>query len=163
MPKNKGKGGKNRRRGKNEAEEKRELTVKDDGQEYAQALRMLGNGRLEAYCFDGKKRLCHIRGKMRKKVWVSAGDIILVGLRDFQDGKGDVILKYNADEARLLKSLGHLPEQTKINDATGEIGGQGDDDGIVEFKDDAEDDGKDEEESDDDSESDDSSVDLSAL
>ena len=29
---------------------------------------MLGNGRLEALCFDGTKRLCHIRGKLRKKV-----------------------------------------------------------------------------------------------
>lgn len=29
---------------------------------------MLGNGRLEALCFDGSKRLCHIRGKLRKKV-----------------------------------------------------------------------------------------------
>lgn len=29
---------------------------------------MLGNGRLEAMCFDGTKRLCHIRGKLRKKV-----------------------------------------------------------------------------------------------
>lgn len=33
---------------------------------------MLGNGRCEVYCFDGKNRLAHIRGKMRKKVWVSA-------------------------------------------------------------------------------------------
>ena len=39
--------------------------------EYAQVLRMLGNGRLEAQCIDGVKRLCHIRGKMRKKVWVN--------------------------------------------------------------------------------------------
>ena len=68
MPKNKGKGGKNRRRGKNENEEKRELVFKEHGQEYAQVLRMLGNGRLEAQCVDGIKRLCHIRGKMRKKV-----------------------------------------------------------------------------------------------
>lgn len=29
---------------------------------------MLGNGRLEAMCFDSVKRLCHIRGKLRKKV-----------------------------------------------------------------------------------------------
>ena len=29
---------------------------------------MLGNGRLEAMCFDGVRRLCHIRGKLRKKV-----------------------------------------------------------------------------------------------
>lgn len=63
------KGGKNRRRGKNENEsEKRELIFKEDEQEYAQVIKMLGNGRLEAMCFDGTKRLCHIRGKMRKKV-----------------------------------------------------------------------------------------------
>ncbi len=59
-------------RGKNEnEEEKRELVYKEDGQEYGQVIRMLGNGRLEAQCIDGKKRLCHIRGKMRKKVWVA--------------------------------------------------------------------------------------------
>ena len=112
-----GKGGKNRRRGKNENEEKRELIFKEDGQEYAQVLRMLGNGRLEAYCIDGVKRLCHIRGKMRKKVWVNTGDIILLGLRDFQDEKADVILKYLADEARSLKAYGELPETFRVNDA----------------------------------------------
>ena len=94
---------------------------------------MLGNGRLEAYCFDGANRLCHIRGKLRKKVytelqydcnmciylglhhyqfqvWINQGDIILVGLRDYQDNKADVILRYNPDEARNLKSYGELPE-----------------------------------------------------
>jgi len=116
MPKNKGKGGKNRRRGKNQGEIKRELITKGNGQEYAQVIRMLGNGRLEAYCFDGKKRLCHIRGKMRKRVWVNQGDIILVGLRDFQDGKADVVLKYNADEARALKKKGHLPKTANIDE-----------------------------------------------
>ncbi|KAG6785195.1 hypothetical protein POTOM_010922 [Populus tomentosa] len=117
MPKNKGKGGKNRKRGKNEADdEKRELIFKEDGQEYAQVLRMLGNGRCEAMCIDGTKRLCHIRGKMHKKVWIAAGDIILVGLRDYQDDKADVILKYMPDEARLLKAYGELPENTRLNE-----------------------------------------------
>jgi translation initiation factor 1A len=78
---------------------------------------MLGNGRLEAQCIDGVKRLCHIRGKMRKKVWVNTGDIILLGLRDFQDEKADVILKYLADEARSLKAYGELPETFRVNDA----------------------------------------------
>ena len=83
---------------------------------------MLGNGRIEAQCFDGEKRLAHIRGKMRKKVcpqvlksskesrliycyvtsqvWINQGDIVLLSLRDFQDDKADVIVKYTADEAR---------------------------------------------------------------
>merc|ERR1719487_1128652 len=113
MPKNKGKGGKNRRRGKNENEgDKRELVFK----EYAQVIKMLGNGRVEAMCFDGEKRLGHIRGKMRKKVWINQGDIVLLSLRDFQDGKADVIQKYSSDEARKLKQYGELPETAKINE-----------------------------------------------
>ena len=93
MVKNKGKGGKNRRRGKADGDMKRELVFKEDGQgahaptlahptpnqahrvplpsaEYGQVTRMLGNGRLEAFCFDGVNRLCHIRGKLRKRVWI---------------------------------------------------------------------------------------------
>merc|ERR1712166_370260 len=115
MVKNKGKGGKNRRRGKNDSEAKRELTFKEDGQEYAQVTRMLGNGRLEAFCFDGVNRLCHIRGKLRKRVWIGVGDIVLLGLREFQDQKADIILKYDGDEARSLKSYNELPETVQIN------------------------------------------------
>ncbi|RLN86313.1 hypothetical protein BBJ28_00010350 [Nothophytophthora sp. Chile5] len=144
MPKNKGKGGKNRRRGKNDNEEnKRELEFKEDGQgalpsvafrgpnssywrKYAQVVRMLGNGRLEAYCFDGVTRLGHIRGKMRKKVWVGAGDIILVSLREYQDGKVDIIHKYNADEARSLKAYGELPDNARINETAVDMAMEGD-------------------------------------
>jgi len=134
MPKNKGKGGKNRRRGKNENEGlKRELVFKEDGQEYAQVTKMLGNGRLEAMCFDGVKRLCHIRGKLRKKVWINQSDIVLLGLRDYQDAKADVILKYSADEARNLKSYGEFPESVKINETVDFVGGDLDDD--IEFDD----------------------------
>ena len=132
MPKNKGKGGKNRRRGKNENEGlKRELVFKEDGQEYAQVTKMLGNGRLEAMCFDGVKRLCHIRGKLRKKVWINQSDILLIGLRDYQDAKADVILKYSADEARNLKSYGEFPESVKINETVNFVGRDLDDD--IEF------------------------------
>mmetsp|Transcript_20886 Transcript_20886/g.67627 ORF Transcript_20886/g.67627 Transcript_20886/m.67627 type:complete len:142 (+) Transcript_20886:76-501(+) len=135
MPKNKGKGGKNRRRGKNENDEKRELVFKEDGQEYAQVLRMLGNGRLEAQCIDGMKRLCHIRGKMRKKVWVNAGDIVLLGLRDFQDEKADVILKYLADEARSLKAYGELPDSIRVNETDTFDDERGENDEFFDFDD----------------------------
>merc|ERR1711877_97553 len=108
---------------------------KEDGQEYGQVMKMLGNGRCEINCFDGTKRLCHIRGKMRKKVWVNQGDIVLVSLRDFQDEKGDIIVKYTAEEARNLKTYGELPEGTKINETEIVDGALSDDD--VEFNDDA--------------------------
>ena len=69
-------------------------------------------------------------------------DIILVSLRDFQNEKADVILKYTADEAEQLKSKGHIPENTKITD-TSQFGvsddailfkdcnGEGEDDGAM--------------------------------
>ena len=99
-------------------------------------LRMLGNGRLEAYCIDGVKRLCNIRGKMRKKVWVNTGDIVLLGLREYQDEKADVILKYMADEARSLKQYGELPDNIRVNDTDAlmddEVDGEED---LVDFED----------------------------
>lgn len=110
------------------------MTFKEEGQEYAQVLKMLGNGRLDAQCFDGEKRLAHIRGKLRKKVWINQGDIILLSLRDYQDDKGDVILKYSADEARSLKAYGELPENAKINET--DTYGPEHDDGNVEFDED---------------------------
>lgn len=126
-----GKGGKNRRRGKGDGEEsKRELEFKEDGQEYSQVVRMLGNGRCECFCFDGVTRLGHIRGKMRKKVWITAGDIVLVAKRDFQDEKVDIVHKYTADEARNLKQYGELPENARINETAVDMamGNDGDDD-----------------------------------
>lgn len=86
---------------------------------YAQVVKMLGNGRLEAMCLkDNQKRLCHIRGKLRKKVWINTTDVILIGLRDFQDDKADVILKYTPDEARQLKLRGEIPEHVNITDTS---------------------------------------------
>ena len=111
----KGKGGKNRRRGKNDnSGQKRELIYKEEGQEYAQITKMLGNGRIEVSCFDGIKRMGHIRGKLRKKVWMGQGDIILVSLRDFQDDQCDVVHKYNSDEARTLKMLVNYQKMLKL-------------------------------------------------
>ena len=56
MPKNKGRGGKNYRKGKNQVETKRELVFKEEETEYGQVTKILGNGRVEVNCFDGKKR-----------------------------------------------------------------------------------------------------------
>lgn len=90
---------------------------------------MLGNGRCEAKCFDGTNRLCHIRGKLRKKVWVNAQDIVLIGLREYQDAKADIILKYSPDEARSLIKYAEIPDTTTIseNAAEGVEGEEGDD------------------------------------
>jgi len=130
MPKNKGKGGKGKRKGKRNKggdAEKAELRFKVFGEEYAQVRRVLGNCRVEAYCFDGKLRLCHVRGKFKKRVWINKDDFVLVGLRDYQDDKSDVIHKYTTEEARLLRSWGEIPADKANFDDDGALsGGEGD-------------------------------------
>lgn len=105
---------------------------------------MLGNGRLECFCFDGVKRQATIRGKLRKKVWMNVGDVVLVSLRSYQDEKCDVIHKYQPDEVRKLKNKGEIPESLHINEEDGENIVQRDNDVNVQFEENSsEDDDKD--------------------
>ena len=81
---------------------------------------MLGNGRVSLKCFDEVNRIGHIRGKMKKKVWISTGDLVLVSLRDFQKEKCDITMKFTPDEVRQLKALKEVPEDFNINETNGD-------------------------------------------
>lgn len=82
---------------------KRPLLYKEDEQEYGLVEKMLGDMRCSVLCSDSTTKICHIRGKFKRRVWINVGDVVLVSLREFEDEKADVIHKYTADEAELLK------------------------------------------------------------
>jgi translation initiation factor 1A len=117
MPKNKGKGGRAVKRGtgNKNLDQSSELVFKEDLQEYGYVTAVLGNGRLQVRCYDGTPRMARIRGKMHKKVWINNNDTVLVALREFEDKKADVILKYNDDEVRRLRILKELPDLNKFD------------------------------------------------
>tara|TARA_B100001029_G_C14956479_1_gene391871 strand:- start:197 stop:613 length:417 start_codon:yes stop_codon:yes gene_type:complete len=120
MVRNKGKGGKNFKKAKNyETVDKRQIIYKTEGQEYALITKMLGNGRCECKCYDGRTRLGHIRGKMHKRVWISIGDTVLVSLREYQDEKADIIHKYTSEETKTLISYNEITGNIKIDDEDG--------------------------------------------
>lgn len=104
------KGGKKKKRFKknNLNDFKRPLLFKEEGQEYAKVTKLLGGCWLSAICHDNKIRLCHIRGKMRKRDWIEVGDIVLIGLREFENDRADIVHKYKVDEVNTLKSLKKL-------------------------------------------------------
>lgn len=107
MGKNNGPGGKNRRKGKsNNLNGKRPMIWREDGQEYAIVIKILGDCRCEVQCQDQSTRIAHIRGKMQKRVWISTGDWVLLGLREFEEQKADIIHKYTADEVKMLQNSG---------------------------------------------------------
>jgi len=51
------------------------------------AVRLMDFDRVLVRCQDGKERLCRIRGKMKGRVWIREGDIVLVSPWDFQFDK----------------------------------------------------------------------------
>lgn len=84
----------------------RDPPLAEEGQEYARVVSMLGNGRVKAKFSDGSERACKIRGSMRKREWVHAGDVVLVALRDLAGDKADVIFRYQPQEVQRLRKLG---------------------------------------------------------
>jgi translation initiation factor 1A len=101
-----------------------ELILKEHGQEYAKVLALMGEGRVQAMCADGVERICHIRGTLRKKVWIVKDDILLISLRDFQDKKADILVKYCEQEVRQLRSMGEISTIDKVKDSVEDIDNQ---------------------------------------
>ena len=73
------------------------------------AAKLLGFDRVLVKCQDGHQRVCRIRGKMKRRVWIRIGDIVLVSPWDFQsDKRGDIIWRYTKGQAELLRKKGLL-------------------------------------------------------
>jgi translation initiation factor 1A len=73
------------------------------------AVKLLGYDRILVKCQDGHERLCRIRGKMKRRVWIREGDIVLVSPWDFQtDKRGDLIWRYTRAQAEQLRTEGHV-------------------------------------------------------
>lgn len=83
-------------------------------QMYGRIIKNLGNKNLLVYCNDNRTRLCHIRGSMRKRVWINVGDIVLISARPFEKKpsetgkiyeKGDIVAKYDPEHLSKLKKM----------------------------------------------------------
>jgi len=73
------------------------------------AVKLLGFDRVLVKCQDGHERLCRIRGKMKRRVWIRQGDIVVVSPWDFQfDKRGDLIWRYTKAQAEMLRKKGYL-------------------------------------------------------
>ena len=122
MPKNFGKGGNKRKKGKKPLQETREFRFKEECEEYARIIKLLGDGRFQCTCSDGVDRIAHLRHKMWKKVWLKCGDVVLISLRDYEPEKCDIIDKYTEKEiAKLLKN-GEIKENLLGEEEAKKIG-----------------------------------------
>ncbi|MFH1212330.1 MAG: translation initiation factor eIF-1A [Candidatus Woesearchaeota archaeon] len=69
----------------------------------------LGGSRCNVRCLDGKTRVCRIPGRLKRRLWVRVGDVVLVEPWEFSgETRGDIIFKYKPTQIQWLKSKGLL-------------------------------------------------------
>jgi translation initiation factor 1A len=91
------------------SEDRNQMKLPEGNDVIGIVTKMLGFDRLMVSCQDGHERLCRIRGKMKRRMWIRIGDIVLVSPWEFQsDQRGDIIWRYKRNQADWLRRKGIL-------------------------------------------------------
>jgi len=69
---------------------------------------MLGANHVMVRCMDGVTRMGRIPGKMRKRIWMRVGDVVIVVPWSFQDSKADIVWRYTHPQVNWLTRNGFL-------------------------------------------------------
>ena len=137
MPKNKGKGGKKNKKGKNNkgyGEIKRALELPNDGERIARVIKVLGNCRFRVFIYeeseeseesealeskqkDDKSKnqsgecIAKLRGSLRKRGWIKPESYVIVSKREYATKQNivDIVHLYKDAEAMELTSQGYIP------------------------------------------------------
>ncbi|MDD5253567.1 MAG: translation initiation factor eIF-1A [Candidatus Nanoarchaeia archaeon] len=77
----------------------------------------LGASMIRVACLDGKTRVCRIPGRLKRKLWVREGNIVLVEKWEYGgDEKGDIIYKYSPTQIDWLKKRGFLDKLSSVEE-----------------------------------------------
>ena len=68
----------------------------------------LGRNKMFVNCLDGKTRNCRVPGRLKRKLWLRPGDVVMVEPWELDKNKGDIILKYKPNQIEWLKKKGYL-------------------------------------------------------
>ena len=91
------------------------------GEMFARVVEIYGNDRMEVFCEDEKHRVGRIRGKIKKRVWIRKGDLIVVNPWDWSTevkdklGKCEITWRYTRSEISWLTRNNRIPKVLDIN------------------------------------------------
>ena len=90
-------------------EERRRMRLPKGTEVLGLVLGLMGGSRMKVACKDGKERMCRVPGKLKNRIWVREGDVVIVKPWEIEgDKKGDVIWRYFPLQARILKEEGKI-------------------------------------------------------
>jgi translation initiation factor 1A len=85
------------------------IRIPKEGEVLGIVEQMLGGDKLKVKCSDENYRICRIPGRLRKKVWINVGDLVLVQPWKVQSKeRGDVIFKYTPTQVGWLQRKGYI-------------------------------------------------------
>lgn len=84
------------------------LPNKRNREMFGSADLMLGANHIRVRCFDGNTRIGRIKGKIKKRVWIREGDVLIVIPWSFQDEKCDIIYRYTKPQVEWLRRNNYL-------------------------------------------------------
>lgn len=97
------------------------MPYRKNGEMFARVVDIYGQERMGVFCEDGKHRRGRVRGKIKKRVWIRKGDLVIINPWDFEttvDGeseKCEISWRYLRHEVSYLERNNRIPESLDIN------------------------------------------------
>ncbi|HYA70574.1 MAG TPA: translation initiation factor eIF-1A [Thermoplasmata archaeon] len=90
------------------------LPRRNRGEVFGIASQLLGAARIRVMCEDNVSRMGRITGKMKKKMWIREGDLLILRPWGFQEGKADILFRYSRTQSQYLARKNLLPKTVNI-------------------------------------------------
>lgn len=91
------------------------------GEIFGRVVDILGNDRMEIFAEDGKHYIGRIRGKIKKRVWIRKGDLVIVNPWEWatetinERGKCEITWRYMKNEISWLSRNRRIPDILDID------------------------------------------------
>ncbi len=90
------------------------LPRRNRGEVFGIASQLLGAARIRVMCEDSVSRMGRITGKMKKKMWIREGDLLILRPWGFQEGKADILFRYSRTQSQYLARRNLLPASVNL-------------------------------------------------
>ena len=91
------------------------------GEMFGRVIEIFGNERMQIFCEDGQNRIGRIRGKIKKRVWIRRGDLVVINPWEWETQtkdkmeKCEITWRYMKNEISWLQRNNKIPDILDIN------------------------------------------------
>ena len=97
------------------------MPYRRNGEMFARVVEIFGQERMGVFCEDGKHRIGRVRGKIKKRVWIRKGDLVIINPWEFETpidgkpGKCEISWRYLRHEVSYLERNRRITKNLDLN------------------------------------------------